>query len=112
LLQHNARPHIAAQQLRWSRAFISSILSSTIVTWPCWLYHTFGPVKEVLGGKTSRSDKKAIEGVAETKCEAKGIFPTWNPGSCEAVDDMHWMQYALPWKMTKQYRPYLHQNRW
>ena len=36
--------------------------------------------------ENSRSDKELIEVAAETKRAAKGIFPTWNPGSCKAVD--------------------------
>ena len=35
--------------------------------------------------ENSRSDKEVTEGAAVTKHAAKGIFPTWNPGSCRAV---------------------------
>jgi hypothetical protein len=39
---------------------------------------------------------------------AKGFFSTRNPGIAEALEDTHWIQRGLCWKMTKLYRNYLH----
>jgi hypothetical protein len=89
LLQHyNARTgtycRVTAEtieDIHFQRLFTrrSHLTSLTVTIIP--LDHSQRPLVEI-----SRSDKEVTQVAAATKCAAKGIFPTWNPGSCKAVD--------------------------
>jgi hypothetical protein len=101
-------------RLRRSGTSISSasLIRRTRLTSPLMTTISLGHSRRLLVERLTGPMKGAGGGAWVATNATKGLFFTRNSGISDALEDMHWTQRDLCWKITTLYRNYLHQISW